>query len=250
MKRYFLFVIIVFAIVLSSCSSWLTPYRMYKVDKSTVISPSEELFLVNEHLISADDELSLSVFANNAELLISPEVQSSNSSAQQALTFRVQKNGTVFLPALGPVNLQGKSISEAEELLRREYRKFVNEPFVALNVVKKTVCVHKGGKNGAASYIELKNCNSTLIDALTAAGGIADGKSNKIFLIRGKEESLKIYHLSMSDAENAKYGNVVLQSNDVIYIVPQPFVSRRLLEDITPVLSLATTVLLIINLLK
>jgi polysaccharide biosynthesis/export protein len=154
------------------------------------------------------------------------------------------------LPAIGAFDIAGKTITEAESELRIRYQFFVNNPFVLLKVLNKQVYVYKGGKAGGASTVLLNNPNATVIEALTSAGGIADGKSDKVFLIRGTGEDVKFYKIDLSDAQNASLGNIVVQSDDVIYIEPQPFVSRRLLEDITPILSLSTTFLLIYNLFK
>ncbi len=250
MKRASLLILGCIFIFTSGCSHWLTPSRMYKVNKNTEFSPVDQLVSQTEHIITVDDELELHVYANNAEALINPETGQSMTGARQNFTYRVLKDSTVILPGIGAIRLGGKTISEAEYLLKEEYRKFVNDPFVLLKVVNKRVYVYKGGRNSPASVVDLESPNATLIEALTQAGGIAEGRSDKIYLIREVNKDFKMYQIDLSVADNVYLGNIVIQSNDVIYIGPQLFVSRRLLEEITPLMSIVTTLLLIINLFK
>jgi len=245
------FAIIVFVfIIASACTRWVTPYRMYKVDKETTLSSVDELMVLKEHVFAADDELMIYVYANDGQDMINPNPDNMTSSGSMDISFRVLKDGTVFFPGIGLFPIAGKTITEAETELRIKYQHFVNDPFIMLKVLNKQVYVYKGGKGGAASTVLFENPNGTLIEALTTAGGIMDGKSNKIFLIRGAGEDVKFYKIDLSGANNASLGNIVVQSDDVIYVEPQPFVSRRLLEDVTPIISLTTTFLLIYNLFK
>ncbi len=250
MSRFVLTGSIFFFILTSACTRWVTPYRMYKVDKETSLSSVDDLKILKEHVIAPDDELMIYIYANVGQDMINPDPERMMSSGGQEVSYRVLKDGTVFLPAIGSYTIVGKTLTEAEAELRILYREFINEPFVVLKLLNKQVYVYKGGKSGAASTVPLSNPNATLIEALTSAGGISDGKADRIFLIRGTGEDVKFYQIDLSDAEHAVLGNIVLQSDDVIYIEPQPFVSRRLLEDITPILSLTTTFLLIYNLFK
>lgn len=235
---------------LSGCSHWIIPSRMYKIDKNTKISSTDQIKDQREHIIAVDDEIGLHVFANKAETLINPETGQNISVAAQNVSYRVLKDSTVFLPGIGTFKLAGKTISEAEVLLQHEYGKYVIDPLVLLKISNKRVYVFKGGRNSSASVIDFDSPNATLIEALSKAGGIAEGRSDKIFLIRENNNEIRFYKIDLSVAENAQLGNIVMQSNDIIYVAPQLFVSRRLLEEITPLLSIATTLLLIVNLFK
>jgi polysaccharide export outer membrane protein len=223
---------------------------MYKPDPDAEFSSPEAILKIKEHIITIDDELIVYVYANTAQDLINPEFARSSAGAAQHLSYRVRQDGTVLLPGLGLVSLSGKTLSEAEALLTNEYKSFINDPFVVMKVANKRVFVHRGAKNAGASVVHLENPNATLIEAISESGGIIDGRSYKIYLIRGKHENMKMYELDLSMAQNSHLGNIVLQSDDIIYVAPQLLVSRRLLEEITPILTLATTALLVLNLFK
>lgn len=250
MRRFQCILFLLYAFLLTGCSIWLTPSRMFNVDKRTPLLPAEKCLELHEHIIAVDDELDLYVFANNAEVLMNPEPGQSVSSAKMNFSFRVLKDGTVYLPAIGQYHIAGKSISEAENDLRRQYERFVIHPFVIVEITNKRVFVYQGGRNSTGGSVELENPNSTLIEAISLAGGLGEGRAQKIFLIRKVNGTMNMYEIDLSKAENSELGNIVLQSGDIIYVAPQLFMSRRLLEEITPLLSITNTFLLIINLFK
>jgi protein involved in polysaccharide export with SLBB domain len=241
---------LVLFLLFSGCSSWVSPSRMYKVDRKSQLLPPEQCLELKEHIISVDDELSVIVYSNNAQVLLNPEPGQTAARTGQDVKFRVLKDGTIYLPAIGPYAIAGKTITEAENSLRQEYASFIIDPFVSLEVTNKRVFVYKGGRNSASSSVEIDNPNATLIEALSKSGGLGEGRSDKIYLIRNLNGQMQMYLIDLSASENSHFGNIVLQSNDIIYVSPQLLMSRRVLEEISPLLSIMNTFLLIINLFK
>ena len=54
--------------------------------------------------------------------------------------------------------------------------------------------------------------------------------------------------MDLSTIEGVKNANLVLQANDIIYVEPRERVPQRILENVTPYLSLVTTALLVYSL--
>ena len=92
------------------------------------------------------------------------------------------------------------------------------------------------------------------MDVLAQAGGIPErGKANKIKVIRKYGDERKVFIIDLSTIEGLKYADLVVQANDYIYVEPQPYLIRELLQDAAPVISLMSTVLsvfAIINVFK
>ncbi len=222
---------------------------MYQIDKTTQLSSPAQALEQKEHVIAVDDELMLYVCVNNAEELLSPILSEASATFQQNISYRVLKDGNVFLPGIGNVFIAGKTISEAEALLRGKYTSLLNEPFIKLQVINKRVYVHQAGKGSTVS-VDVSNPNTTLIDVLSTAGGISEGKAYEIYLIRSYDGMNRIYNIDLSKYENIQYSYIVMQSKDIIYVTPKIFVAQRILEDMTPLLSIFNTILLIYNLTK
>lgn len=166
------------------------------------------------------------------------------------MTYLIDLDGTAKLPVLGRVELAGLNIREAEEKLEDLYSQYYNEPFVLLRVNNNRVIVSPGS-GGSAQVITLVNNNTTLLEALAMAGGIVErGIASRIKLIRMNEETGKreVFNMDLSTIEGLDHADFVVQPNDIIYVEPLPLIAREVLREITPVVSLLSTAVLIITL--
>ncbi|MFN7689654.1 MAG: hypothetical protein ACK5QU_01070, partial [Bacteroidota bacterium] len=76
------------------------------------------------------------------------------------------------------------------------------------------------------------------------------GRAYDIKVIRGEFNDPKIYHFNLRNIDGLKDADFLMQSNDIVYITPSPQVARNLITEIGPYLSLLTTALLVINLVR
>jgi beta-phosphoglucomutase-like phosphatase (HAD superfamily) len=60
----------------------------------------------------------------------------------------------------------------------------------------------------------------------------------------------KVYQFDLSDISGLQYADIVLQGDDVIYVQPNPDIAREALQDLTPVLTLLTSILLVIGIVQ
>ena len=155
------------------------------------------------------------------------------------------------MPIIGRVPLSGLSIREAELDLEKRYTEFYNRPFVQLQVINRRVVVFPGG-GGDARVVPLENNNTTLVEVLGMAGGLnkrGDARRVKLFR-REASGARKVYQFDMSDISGLKYGDIVMQGDDVVYVQPNPDIASEALRDITPIIGLLTSVVLIISLIQ
>ena len=245
--RHWVFIFL-FTLTISSCSV-LNPEQMLRTPPDYAYSDLEDLEITDQYRLAPNDEISFQLFTNDGERLIDPVTMLSNQNfRQQQLTYRVEHDGTIKLPVLGRTHVAGLTTREAEEMLEKEFTVFYNNPFVQLRVVNNRVIIFPGGRGGTSTVLYLENTNTTLFEALAQSGGIADGKSSRVKLIRGGAENPKIYLVDLSTIEGVKNGSLVLQANDIIYVEPRERVPQRILENVTPYLSLVTTALLVYSL--
>ncbi len=231
---------------LSSCRV-LNPSIMLEADKKfafdTLILDSSKFS--TEYRLAPDDVIELRLFANDGfkmvDLIASGGTAANNPLARQGFEYVIDATGNVKLPILGMVKLDSMTIREAEAHLEQRYSKYYVQPFVLLKVLSRRVIVFPGGP-GQAEVVPLGN-NTTVFEAIAAAGGISEnGKANKISLIRQSEDPKKpyVYRLDLSDIRNVQQGNIVLQSNDVIYVEPRKRVASKAFQELTPIFSLIT----------
>jgi hypothetical protein len=81
MSRYFFVFSLFVFVLLTGCSTWITPSRMYKPERDAEFSSPEAILKIKEHIITIDDELIVYVYANAARDLINPEFALSSAGA-------------------------------------------------------------------------------------------------------------------------------------------------------------------------
>lgn len=222
---------------LSSCRS-LTSNRMFETKSS--YDYSEFKVSQKEYIIQPFDKLSLKIFTNKGDRLI--DVKGAGKSAQDPLLYTVEYDGQVKVPTLGRISLGGMTIREAEKLLEEAYQNYFKEPFVFIEVTNKRVIIFASGSSNG-QVVSFSSDNFSLIEALAESGGITDyGKAYKIKLLRGDLNNPEIFHFNIRKMEDIKSVNFQLQSNDIIYVEDRPRYATKMLKEITPYLTLFTSI--------
>ncbi len=234
-----------FLLLLASCGSYRQNI-LFKVDDSSLKPQVQEA--ERNYVVRPNDVLTLSVYTNQGEKIIDPNLESFNEKSSQAApvpptSYLVDISGVVRFPLIGPVNVDGLTLRQAEELLAKEYDRFYHESYVVLQFINKRVVV-LGAPGGRV--IPLSNDNIRLTEVLALADGIGpDGRANNIRIIRG--ETIMVADLSTLDGY--RKGNLIVQPGDVIYVEPvrRPFIEalRDYAPMITIVSSLATLIFVI-----
>ncbi len=210
-----------------------------------------------DYQITSYDRISFSLFTNNGYKLIdvigqqSGGVGGTNAQTvnQFGISYLVEKDGRVKLPTLGRVDLEGLSIIDAEQKLEAAYSEFYKDPFVQLSVNNNRAVVSTGA--GGTAIIVPINDNMTVVEVLARAGGIAArGNASKVKVIRDTKNGKEVYQLDLSTINGIYEGDLIVQANDIIYVEPNPEIARGILRDITPILTLLTSSLALIAILR
>ena len=255
MKRSFLifYLIILGSLLFSGCRS-LNPSVMLKTERNfkySTFPPSQPV----QYGIAPNDELNFRIFSNDGFKLIDVTTIDAATSGNFNITsgslqYKVEFDGTVKLPVIGRTMLKGMTVREAENFLEEKYSIFYNKPYVLLEVTNRRVTIFPGSE-GTAKVVHLSNENTTLMEGLAAAGGIAQsGKAYNIKLIRGNLKNPEVYLIDLSTIEGVKQADLVLQANDIIYVEPQLRIGRGVISEILPYLSFITTTIIFIELIS
>jgi hypothetical protein len=129
--------------------------------------------------------------------------------------------------------------------LENLYTVYYQKPFVLLAVSNRRVVVFPGG-GGDAKIVPLEKNNTTMLEVLASAGGLASrGDAHRVKLFRRDSDGgRKVFQFDLSDIDNLKYADMVMQADDVIYVQPNAEIARGLLQQITPLIALLTTTIL------
>ena len=209
---------------------------------------------VNRVRVQPNDVIQFRLFANDGFKMIDLISEGGRDNTLMSRTFfsyYVEYDGTVKLPLIGRIPLIGYTLREAEALLEEKYSQFYNHPFVQLNITNRRVVVFPGG-GGDAKVVPLEQNNTTLLEVLAQTGGMSKrGDAHKVKVFRvdpsGKR---KVYQFDMSDISGLQYADMVMQGDDVVYVQPTPQIATEALQDLVPVVTLLTTILLAVSIFR
>lgn len=218
----------------------------YATIDATPMKPS------SDYQISVDDKITFSLSTNNGTTIIESlsGINKEQQASSQQIDYVVRQDGTVELPILGNIFLKGYTVVQAEDTLQKLFKKEYNNPFVQLKITNQRVIVFPGGGSDA-KVIPLLNSNTTLMEVIAQAGGIAErGKSNTVKIIRRENGERKMYKIDLSTVEGLKFVDMVVQANDYVYIEPKAAITRGVVTEIAPVVSILSSALIIFTVIK
>jgi len=165
------------------------------------------------------------------------------------IRYIVRPDGVAEFPLLGEMDVTGLTRLQLQKLLEEKYSVIYNDPFIVLNVTNRRAFVFIG--RGNARVVALPTENTTLIEVIALAGGLTnDSKARKVRVIRGDYSKPMIKRINLSTISGLKDADMIIQPYDLIVVEPTTQIAPELLRQITPVLTLATTITTIILLVR
>ena len=216
MKKISIILLGLVAVLMSSCYSHRVigylqePTKANKLPVYDSVSYEPYRIRVNDEiiyrLITMDEKYTKMLGTNNV------------SSGQYANSYRVHPDGTVDIPFLKPLKLQGLTEVEAQDTLRAAFKEIIPDADVKLALYNKYFSVI-GDANAGQFYIYKDKMN--IFQALAMTGDVMNsGDRRHIRIIRprdnGQEPEILEFDMRTNSIIDSKYYYVYL--NDVIYV--------------------------------
>lgn len=240
---------------LTGCKAFF-PNQMFKQKEYQFFDLAQKA--VDEYLIQNGDQLTLRVYSRDGFKLIdqssltSDQSGSGNSGSsstalkQNQETFIVDKEGFVKLPILGEYFVKGYTERQLESILAEKFSSLYVDPFISVKVQNRRAFVFKGS---TAQVVYLNQYPTNIFEVIALSGGLdRDLKAYRIKLIRGDLKNPQITLLDLSTVEGMRKSDLIVQSNDIIYIERVRNAATALTTTVLPYLgivsSLATLIFL------
>lgn len=247
MIRIGLFSCLILLLIGATSSCGINGNLMFKTPKGVEEkTDSIPLRPLTEYTISRDDKFTFTLYTNGGKRIVENMAgMNENQGAFIAPEYLVRSNGMAELPLIGEITLAGLTVKQCEDTLAQRYSKEYQEPYVQVKLTNQRVIVFPG--NGSdAKVIPLQNNNTTLMEAIALAGGIADrGRADKVKLMRNLGNTRVVYVLDLSTIDGLKYADMIVQANDYIYVEPAEQVGREVVQSAAPIVSLLSSALII-----
>ena len=151
---------------------------------------------------------------------IAKAMQNQNS-ANDVSSFRVYSDGTVDLPFLPPIHMEGLTLKQAEDTLRKYMREIIPDAEVKVSLNNKTFTII--GDINSGTYNVYKD-KLTIFQALAMSGDLANsGDRRHVRIIRphgDDEPEVLEFDIRTNTIIDSKYYYVY--PNDVIYVSRSP----------------------------
>ncbi len=166
------------------------------------------------------------------------------------VSYTVSDSGTITLPILGRIKLQGLTLDEASVSIRNFTKNVLNNPIVSVRFVNNFITVlGEVSKPGTYPYYKEQ---LNIFYALGLAGDISEyGNRRKVILLREKNKIINKYQLDLTKDEIFKSELYYLRPNDVLYVEPLKIRRFGMKEyPFTLLFSAVTSAFLILNYFK
>jgi protein involved in polysaccharide export with SLBB domain len=139
-------------------------------------------------------------------------------------TFQVQEDGTVVVPLLGPVDVDGKTKTEVAQLLEQLFGAgYLRDPHVTVIMTERenleVSVLGQVQRPGTFPYIE----KLTLVQAISEAGGLNElAHARKVKLTRKGPTGVGTYDVSVKAITEGRAADILLQPGDIIFVPMAP----------------------------
>tara|TARA_B100001971_G_C18165379_1_gene523863 strand:+ start:233 stop:1009 length:777 start_codon:yes stop_codon:yes gene_type:complete len=159
--------------------------------------------------------------------------------------FTINKSGTIEIPVIGEVNLLGKNLEEAKELVQKVVDEYLKNATVILKLANFEVTI-LGEVNRPGTFPVFKE-HVTIFEALAMAGDLTDyANRKKIKILRTHNNKKQIYIVDLTDQQLILSNYYYLRNDDTIYVEPLKFRAFRKSQS-QVALSALTTLAVLLN---
>jgi polysaccharide biosynthesis/export protein len=162
----------------------------------------------------------------------------------------VQPDGTIFLPLLGSVPVEGKTTSEAEEQIKLSAKDYLKDVSVKVRLLNYKVTV-LGEVKAPGVYYNYNNY-VTIFDAIGYAQGTTNfAKLENVMVLRNTPAGTKTYSLNLNSKIALASEAYYLQPEDIVLLQPGDNIgAQQKLQVGTVIVGSLSALLLLLNFLK
>ena len=177
-----------------------------------------------EYKIATNDRLLVTVYVQSGagsqqmnSILASRDTSGNNTKVQDSLGLLVTQKGTIRLPLINSVKVVGLTEDEASKVLIAEYKKYIRNPYVTVEITNQRVVVI--GEVKKPGVVPIVNGTMNLIEVISRSGYLTPLASRtNIQIIRGDLRHPEVRKINLTDGESLLSSSLLLKPNDIVYV--------------------------------
>ncbi|MFP5042369.1 polysaccharide biosynthesis/export family protein [Parasediminibacterium sp. JCM 36343] len=200
--------------------------------------------------IQVDDRLSIVVSS------LDPEAAMPYNAATTA-GYLVEKDGTILLPQLGKLNVEGKTLKKVRDTLLIALSKYLTDPVVFVQFANTKILVL--GEVGHPGLLSIVDGKLTILEAITLSGDVPiTGRKDNILIVREDNGERTFGRLNIQSHDIYKSPYYFLKQNDLVYVEPNKLKVKQQSEQtfirniglFTTTISVLTSVIFLLTYLR
>jgi len=254
MHKIILLTILTFSVVFSGCS--MKEYTLFQDDnrseEPTDINDSVyQDEMVFENKIQPNDRVGIMVYnqsgAGPGQLtsMISSRgtQQGGGRGADETQGLLVTQDGTVRLPLIGSVEIQGLTEDEAAKYLMEQYGKYLRNPYVTVEIMNQRIFIL--GEVKTPGVVPVTNGTMNLIEAIARSGDLTDFAERRgVLILRGDLRHPQVRMIDLTHMSTIQISSLYLKPNDIVYVQPRASKGRKIaFDEISPPFQLVSSIL-------
>ena len=242
-----------FLLLLSGCS--MTEYTLFQDDNRSddptdinkTIYHDEMVF---ENKIQPNDRVGIMVYNQSGagpgqltSMISSRGSQQTGASAQETQGLLVTQEGTVRLPLIGSIKIEGYTEDEAANFLMQEYGKYLRNPYVTVEIMNQRIYIL--GEVKRPGVVPVTNGTMNLIEAIARSGDLTDYAERRgILVLRGDLRNPEVRMIDLTHMSTIQISSLYLKPNDIVYVQPRASKGRKIaFDEISPPFQLVSSIL-------
>ena len=209
------------AFLLSACSTVRNVSYLQDIQPGVPILLQE----VRQLTLQPGDRLRITVFSRDrelTELFNLNDRSSAGNTVGERHPYTVRTDGTVEIPTLGILRVQGLTRQEVADLVKYQLvsSKLLLDPTVIVEYYD--LSFYALGEVGRTGRIQIPHDQLTILEALALAGDLTiNGKRENILILRTENGIQTPYFVDLTNTDGIYRSPVFyLQQNDILYVEP------------------------------
>ncbi|SFV63740.1 Polysaccharide export lipoprotein Wza [hydrothermal vent metagenome] len=233
---------ITLAILFMGCST--KEYQLFQADyNSSSISHSQDISISYESRILPDDILSIDIYnMNQKSNILRDSTLLSSTNSESKNRYIVAPDGTIYLPLLQEVKVQGLTIKEMNRQLTNRYKKYLKQPYVKVTIKNHKVFVL--GEVVKQGIVPIEGNSISVIEAISKSGGLTDhALQDRIRVITKENGKHRLKTLDLSKLSTLNIDNLMLKHNSILYIEPKSSKALKVgVQDYLPLIQAISSI--------
>jgi len=232
------FFIIFFMLFFSACS--VKEYKLFQKENSENISEPQELNITYSSKIIPNDILTIDIYNMNKKSNI---MMNDKGYVTPDNSYVVYPDGTIILPLLNTVNVEGQTIKELNSNLTNRYKAFLNVPYVKATIKNHKIFVL--GEVVKRGVVPIEGETISVIEAIARSGGLTDHAiRSQIRVISEENGKYVLRTLNLNKFSTLNSHSLMLKHNSIVYIEPKGTKAVRVaINDYLPIMQAVSSVL-------